>query len=104
LFRRGNRSACSGSDAQFDQGNYYERLHRADATASQRQFLQGGAEWVQDSYRGLNRIVGNDDGQQITTNDVWLKDRIQPWKNLIIDVGARYNHTPMSGSRRAGSA
>jgi outer membrane receptor for ferrienterochelin and colicins len=88
--------------AQFDYGNLYERYHRADATVSQLigswNFLQGGDEWVQDSYRGLNRIVGNDDGQQITTNDVWLQDRIQPWKKLIIDLGGRYNHHSLYGS------
>ncbi len=87
---------------QFDYGNLYERYHRADATVSQQagswQFLQGGDEWVQDSYRGLNRIVGDDDGQQITTNDVWLQDRIQPWKKLIINVGGRYNHHSLYGS------
>ncbi len=87
---------------QFDYGNLYERYHRADATVSQQagpwQFLQGGDEWVQDSYRGLNRIVGNDDGQQITTNDVWLQDRIQPWKKLIFNVGGRYNHHSLYGT------
>jgi outer membrane receptor for ferrienterochelin and colicins len=87
---------------QFDYGNLYERYHRTDATISQQlaswQFLQGGDEWVQDSYRGLNRIVGNDDGQQITTNDVWLQDRIQPWKKLIVNVGGRYNHHSLYGS------
>jgi len=60
-------------------------------------FLQGGDEWAQDSYRGLNRLVGNDAGQQITTNDVWLQDRIQPWKKLIFNVGGRYNHHSLYG-------
>jgi outer membrane receptor for ferrienterochelin and colicins len=87
---------------QFDYGNLYERYRRADATVSQQigswNFLQGGDEWVQDSYRGLNRIVGNDNGQQITTNDIWLQDRIQPWKRLIIDLGGRYNHHSLYGS------
>lgn len=87
---------------QFDYGNLYERYHRADATISQQvgswQFLQGGDEWVQDSYRGLNRMVGNDNGQQVTTNDVWLQDRIQPTKNLIINLGGRYNHHSLYGS------
>ena len=88
--------------AQFDYGNLYERYHRADATVSQQigswNFLQGGDEWVQDSYRGLNRIVGDDHGQQITTNDVWLQDRIQPWKRLIVDIGGRYNHHSLYGN------
>jgi len=98
-----NPIASDGSlGAQFDYGNLYERYHRADSTVSQQigswQFLQGGDEWVQDSYRGLNRIVGNDDGQQITTNDVWLQDRLQPWRKLIIDLGGRYNHNSLYGS------
>ncbi len=87
---------------QFDYGNLYERYHRADATISQQigsmQFLQGGDEWVQDSYRGLNRMVGDDQGQQVTTNDVWLQDRIQPLKRLMITVGGRYNHHSLYGS------
>jgi outer membrane receptor for ferrienterochelin and colicins len=95
-------NADNSIGAQFDYGNLYERYHRADATVSQQvgswNFLQGGDEWVQDSYRGLNRIVGNDDGQQITTNDVWLQDRIQPWKKLIIDLGGRYDHHSLYGS------
>ena len=95
-------NADNSHGAQFDYGNLYERYHRADATVSQQveswQFLQGGDEWVQDSYRGLNRIVGSDDGQQITTNDVWLQDRIQPWKKLIINIGGRYNHHSLYGS------
>ena len=95
-------NADNSHGAQFDYGNLYERYHRADATVSQQveswQFLQGGDEWVQDSYRGLNRIVGSDDGQQITTNDVWLQDRIQPWKKLIINLGGRYNHHSLYGS------
>jgi len=95
-------NADNSVGAQFDYGNLYERYHRADATVSQKigswNFMQGGDEWVQDSYRGLNRIVGNDNGQQITTNDVWLQDRIQPWKRLIIDLGGRYNHHSLYGS------
>lgn len=86
----------------FDAGNLYERYHRADATISQQlgswQFLQGGDEWVQDQYRGLNRLVGDDAGQQITTNDVWLQDRIQPLRRLTITLGGRYNHNSLYGS------
>ena len=95
-------NADNSLGAQFDYGNLYERFHRADATISQQagswQFLQGGDEWSQDSYRGLNRIVGNDNGQQVTMNDVWLQDRIQPWKKLIVNIGGRYNHHSLYGS------
>ncbi|NYF80331.1 TonB-dependent receptor [Granulicella arctica] len=95
-------NADNSLGAQFDYGNLYERYHRADATISQQlgswQFLQGGDEWSQDAYRGLNRIVGNDNGQQVTMNDVWLQDRIQPWRKLIVNVGGRYNHHSLYGS------
>jgi outer membrane receptor for ferrienterochelin and colicins len=88
--------------SQFDYGNLYERYHRADATISQQlgswNFLQGGDEWVQDSYRGLDRLVGNDRGQQITTNDAWLQDRVQPWRRLALTVGGRYNRHSLYGS------
>lgn len=95
-------NADNSHGPQFDYGNLYERYHRADATISQQigswQFLQGGDEWMQDSYRGLNRIVGDDHGQQITMNDIWLQDRIQLWKKLIVNVGGRYNHHSLYGS------
>jgi len=95
--------ATDGSQgtAQLDYGNLYERYHRADSTLSQQigswNFLQAGYEWAQDNYRGLNRLVGNDAGKQITTNDVWLQDRVQPWKKLIVNVGGRYNHHSLYG-------
>lgn len=87
---------------QLDYGNLYERYHRADSTISQQigssNFLQGGFEWAQDNYRGLNRLVGDDAGKQITTDDVWLQDRVQPWKKLMINVGGRYNHHSLYGN------
>ena len=101
-YQRALASDGALGSSQIDYGNLYEHYHRADATVSQQlgswNFLQGGDEWVQDNYRGLNRLVGNDAGHQITMNDVWLQDRIQPWKKLIVNVGGRYNHHSLYGS------
>jgi outer membrane receptor for ferrienterochelin and colicins len=87
---------------QFGYGDLHERYHRFDATISQqvgsRQLLQGGDEWTQDQYRGLNRLVGDDAGQQATTNDVWFQDRIQATRNLLFTLGGRYNHHSLYGS------
>ncbi len=100
-YQRTLATDSSEGSTQLDYGNLYERYHRADATISQQvfswNFLQGGFEWAQDSYRGLNRLVGDDAGKQITTDDVWLQDRIQPFTRLIINVGGRYNHHSLYG-------
>lgn len=85
----------------FDLANLNERYHRADATLGQqigsRQYLQTGFEWAQDLYRGVNRLVGGNAGQQITTDDVWLQDRIQPLRNLTVTLGGRYQHHSLYG-------
>ena len=81
--------------------NLSERYHRGDATVSQvigrYQLLQGGYEWAQDLYRGVNRLVGDNAGQQITTNDVWLQDRIQPISRLLVTLGVRYQNHSLYG-------
>ncbi len=81
--------------------NLAERYHRGDATVSQvigrYQLLQGGYEWAQDLYRGVNRVVGDEAGQQITTNDVWLQDRIQPISRLLVTLGVRYQNHSLYG-------
>lgn len=86
---------------EFDLGNLNETYRRADATIGQqwgsRQFLQGGYEWVRDEYRGDNRIVGGNAGQELRTNDVWLQDRIQPLRKLLLTVGGRYQNNSSYG-------
>lgn len=88
--------------AEMDYGDLHEKYRRMDATISQQfgswQMLQGGDEWVQDQYRGLNRLVGDDSGQQVTTNDFWLQDRIQVGRKLLVTLGGRYNHHSLYGS------
>lgn len=60
--------------------NLNERLNRLDSTLSHqfgsRNLLQGGVEWAQNNYRGANRLVGDNAGQQVTSNDYWLQDRV----------------------------
>ena len=85
-----------------DYSNVGERYHRGDATLSHlfgtRQYVQVGYEWTQDLYRGIGRIIGGDAGQQVTTNDVWLQDRIQVLPRLLVTLGARYQHHSLYGS------
>jgi outer membrane receptor for ferrienterochelin and colicins len=78
--------------------NLNERYHRLDATLGRnlgtRQFLQVGGEWVQDLYRGVNRLVGDNAGQQVTTTDGWFQDRIQLFSRATLLWGGRYqNHS-----------
>lgn len=85
----------------FDLGNLNERYHRADSTIGHQlggsQFIQGGVEWAQDLYRGANRLVGDNAGDQVTTNDVWLQDRIQLFGKLTITLGGRFQHHSLYG-------
>lgn len=89
------------SAPSFGFANLNERYHRLDATLSQQagrwQFLQGGVEWAQDLYRGANRLVGDNAGQQVTTTDVWLQDRLQPLRNLTVTFGGRLQHHSLYG-------
>ncbi|MBI4906118.1 MAG: TonB-dependent receptor, partial [Acidobacteria bacterium] len=82
--------------------NLNERYRRLDSTLGhnlgRRQFIQLGAEWVQDQYRGANRLVGDNAGQQITTTDGWLQDRIQLFSRATLTIGGRYqNHSGFGG-------
>ena len=82
--------------------NLNERYHRADATVSRsigsRQYLQGGAEWAQSLYRGANRLVGDNAGQQVTTADVWFQDRIQVLRRATLTLGGRNQHHSTFGN------
>jgi outer membrane receptor for ferrienterochelin and colicins len=87
--------------APYGFANLNERYHRLDSTMSQQigawQLLQGGVEWVQDLYRGANRLVGDNAGQQVTMNDVWFQDRLQPFRRLTITLGGRFQHHSLYG-------
>ncbi len=92
---------ADGNAPSFGFANLNERYHRLDATLSQQlgawQLLQGGVEWVQDLYRGANRLLGDNAGQQVTTNDVWLQYRMQPARSLTLTLGGRYQHHSLYG-------
>ncbi len=83
--------------------NLNERLGRLDATLSHqwgsRHYLQAGGEWNQNLYRGANRLVGDNAGQQIRTNDVWVQDRIRLASRATLTVGGRVHQHSIYGSR-----
>lgn len=82
--------------------NLNQRYKRLDGTISQqlgsRSLLQGGYEWVQDNYRGANRLVGDNDGRQVTSNDVWLQTKIQLTRFATLDLGGRVTSNSMFGT------
>ncbi|MBK9170840.1 MAG: TonB-dependent receptor [Bryobacterales bacterium] len=82
--------------------NLNQRYKRLDGTISQqlglRQFLQGGYEWTQDHYRGVNRLVGDNAGQQITANDVWLQDKIDVTRRIKLNIGGRVTSHSLFGT------
>lgn len=82
--------------------NLNERLRRLDSTLSHQfgstHFLQGGMEWAQNLYRGANRLVGDNAGQQVTTNDYWLQDKWQVGSRLTLNLGGRITHHSLFGS------
>lgn len=82
--------------------NLNERYKRLDGTISQqwgaRQFLQGGYEWVQDNYKGANRLVGDNAGRQTTSNDFWLQDKIKIARWVTLDLGGRITNHSLFGT------
>ncbi len=82
--------------------NLNQRYKRLDGTISQqigaRNFLQGGYEWAQDNYKGANRVVGDNEGRQVTSNDVWLQDRFQLTRFATLDLGGRITSHSLFGT------
>lgn len=82
--------------------NLNERYKRLDGTISQqlgaRQFLQGGYEWVQDNYKGANRLVGDNAGRQVTSNDFWVQDKITISRRATLDLGGRITNNSLFGT------
>ncbi|WP_321473296.1 TonB-dependent receptor [uncultured Paludibaculum sp.] len=97
-----SRQDSIGASAPPSYANLNERYKRLDGTVSQQlgpwNFLQGGYEWVQDNYRGANRLVGDNDGRQVTSNDVWLQDRIRLSRIASLDVGGRVTSHSLFGT------
>lgn len=82
--------------------NLNERLYRMESSVSQiigtRQLLQGGFEWTKNDYRGFNRLLGDNDGQQVSMTDVWIHDRLQPHSRLSLTIGGRLNSHSLYGT------
>ena len=82
--------------------NLNQRYKRLDGTLSHqfgpRNLLQGGYEWAQDNYRGANRLVGDNDGRQITSNDVWLQDKLRLTQFATLDIGGRITNNSIFGT------
>jgi outer membrane receptor for ferrienterochelin and colicins len=82
--------------------NLNERLKRLDATLSRQfssqHFLQGGAEWSQNLYRGANRLVGDNIGQQVTATDVWVQDKWTVNRILTLTMGGRITSHSLFGN------
>ena len=82
--------------------NLNQRLYRLDSSVSHviggRQFLQGGVEWNQDEYRGVNRVVGENVGQGIDMVDLWINDRISLHERFVLTLGGRFSRHNLYGS------
>jgi len=82
--------------------NLNERYIRGEAAFEQvvgrHQFLQGGVEWSRDQYRGFNRVLGDDAGQQVRMIDVWVQDRLAFRDRVILALGGRYHDHSRYGS------
>jgi len=90
-----------GRPGPGEPANLNERFHRLDATLSHQlgrtHFFQGGGEWLQNNYRGVNRLVGGNAGQQITMTDLWLQDKWTPTGRLSITAGGRLTRHALFG-------
>ncbi|HEU0120163.1 MAG TPA: TonB-dependent receptor [Bryobacteraceae bacterium] len=91
-----------GAPAPAALANLNERYKRMDGTVSHmwgsRNFLQGGYEWAQNLYRGANRLVGDNAGQQVTSNDVWLQDKIRLSNRATLNIGGRVTSHSLFGN------
>lgn len=90
-----------GQPTNLSYANLNQKFHRLDSTVSHQfgsyNLLQGGVEWSQDNYRGVNRLIGDNAGQQVTFTDVWLNDRFT-YKRLTGTLGGRFHSHSMFGS------
>jgi outer membrane receptor for ferrienterochelin and colicins len=82
-------------------GNLFERLGKVDASFSriqgEHQFIQAGAEWLTNTYSGINRLQ-DDKGNDIDFASVWAQDRISFANRVTATVGLRFDHHSIFGS------
>lgn len=73
--------------------NLNQRYKRLDGSISQqiggRNLLQGGYKWVQDNYRGANRVVGDNDGRRITSHSMFGTWAV-PKVGLVVRLSDRW--------------
>ncbi len=97
-----NLTTPIGRPGPASPANLNERLNRLDATLSRQfgssHFTQGGVEWSQTLYRGANRLVGDNVGQQVTATDAWLQDKWTVNRMLTLTAGGRITSHSMFGS------
>ncbi|MDX2266701.1 MAG: TonB-dependent receptor [Bryobacter sp.] len=101
-FDENSTTAPLSNPSQISPANLNERLNRLDATVSRAigstHFLQGGVEWAQTEYRGANRLVGDNVGQQVTATDVWLQDKWAVNRFLTFTGGGRVTSHSLFGN------
>ena len=94
-------SFLSPSGAPVQPGNLFERLGKADASFSriqgERQYIQGGAEWMTNTYGGINRLQ-NDKGNDIDFVSVWTQDRVSFANRATVTLGLRFDNHSIFGS------
>lgn len=67
----------------------YNRLDTTLGYSRAGHIAQAGGEWVQDNYRGVNRLLGDNAGQQITLTDGWVQDRWSVTRRATLTLGGR---------------
>lgn len=92
-------ASTAGSPALANLNQIYERLDATLGYNRSGHLLQTGAEWIQDLYRGVNRLVGDNAGRQITMTDGWLQDRWKISPRVTLTVGGRVTGHSVYGAK-----
>jgi outer membrane receptor for ferrienterochelin and colicins len=94
-------SFLSPSGAPAQPGNLFERMGKVDASFSrilgERQLIQGGGEWLTNTYGGINRLQ-NDKGNDIDFASVWAQDRVSLANRATVTLGLRFDNHSIFGS------
>ena len=80
--------------------NLNQVYHRMDSTIGYSRaghVLQTGVEWAQDNYRGVNRMLDDNAGQQITLTDGWVQDRWTLTPRVTLTLGGRISGHSLYG-------
>jgi outer membrane receptor for ferrienterochelin and colicins len=100
-FDETTNSFLSPAGAPVQPGNLFERMGKVDASFSrihgERQYLQGGAEWMTNTYGGINRLQ-NDKGNDVDFASVWAQDRVSFANRATVTLGLRFDNHSIFGS------